>query len=98
MASTLARRRTLRWPPENSPAMALHIPFADLVTILQACPARRRDCTPNLLRTLVALRLDEIAPQLADRVRAFTIDEMMAVCEYVLAGLELAEGPPAGRR
>ena len=71
----------------------LSLPFTDLVTLLQACRAvRPRDCTPDHLRDLIACRLDPTLRQLADRVRAFDKDQMVALCEYVLTGLELAEG------
>jgi hypothetical protein len=79
--------------------VSLSITFADLTTILTACrTARAADCTPEALRAHLLGRLGAPYPRLAAAVRQFDAAQMEALAQYLLDGIELAEGPPIAER
>jgi hypothetical protein len=79
--------------------VSLSIPFADLLLILAACrTVRVADCAPDVLKARLIDRLAAPYPRLAARVRQFDAAQMAALADYVLDGIELAEGPPTAGR
>jgi hypothetical protein len=78
--------------------VSLSISFADLITILAACrTAKPADCTPDALRAHLLGRLVAPYPRLAAAVRQFDAAQMAALGDYLLDGIELAEGPPTAQ-
>jgi len=75
--------------------VSLSITFADLVLVLAACrTVRAADCGPAALQAHLVGRLAAPYPRLAAAVRRFDAAQMAALANYVLDGIELAEGPP----
>jgi hypothetical protein len=72
----------------------LPITFPDLVEIMRACGrVRPEDCTPKRLRVMAVNQLTFTEPRLAARVRQFDSEQLRALCDYVLKGLDVAAVP-----
>lgn len=75
--------------------VSLSITFSDLILLLAACRTiRPAECSPDALRAHLVARLKNPYPRLADAVQRFDRAQMTALSNYVLDGIELAEGPP----
>ncbi len=75
--------------------VTLSIGSPNLLTILAACrTVRVADCAPEALRAHLVARLATPYPRLAATVWQFGAAQMAALADYVLDGLDLAEGPP----
>jgi hypothetical protein len=56
-------------------------------------PIRAEDCNPKAIRAAALAQLTASEPRLANRVRQFKDDQMRAVTDYILLGLQLAAVP-----
>jgi hypothetical protein len=72
----------------------LPITFPDLIEIIRACGrVCPQDCTPKRFRVMAVNQLTVSEPRLAARVRQFDSEQLRALCDYVLKGLNLAAVP-----